>query len=320
VFNRGQLRYFVAVVEDGQLTRAAARLHVAQPALSQAIAKLESQLGLKLLIRHPRGVALTPAGEVFFEKARAAVDSELEALQTAESLVRGAQGTLVFGTVGLPPWLTDPELVEEFSEARPNVEIRLREVPFPSTPIASWLADVDVMISTVLSPDPEVWVDPLNAEARVVLAARSHPLGARDELTLAEVLDETFTRTDPAVDPLWAGNWTLDEFRGGPPRNQVQRPASNVQSTLAAVASGLAISTSPASQAVPIVNAFSDVVAIPLRDAPPMVMSLVGRNDRRSRPVEALREVARSLLQRRSPDLARSTWHSGAAEADTAGA
>jgi DNA-binding transcriptional LysR family regulator len=306
VFNRGQLRYFVAVVEDGQLTRAATRLHVAQPALSQAIAKLESQLGLKLLIRHPRGVTLTPAGQVFFEKARAAVDAEHEALQTAESLARGAQGTLVFGTVGLPPWLADPELVEAFTEARPNVEIRLKEVPFPSIPIASWLADVDVMISTVLSPDPDVWVDPLNAEARVVLAARTHPLAGREDLTVAEVLDETFTRSDPAVDPVWAGNWTLDEFRGGSPRNQVQRPASNVQSTLSAVASGLAISTSPASQAVPIVNAFSGVVAIPLRDAPPMIMSLVGRNDRRGRPVEALREVARGLLRRRSPDLARS--------------
>jgi DNA-binding transcriptional LysR family regulator len=212
----------------------------------------------------------------------------------------------VFGTVGLPPWLADPELVEAFTEARPNVEIRLKEVPFPSTPIASWLADVDVMISTVLSSDRDVWVDPLNAEARVVLAARSHPLGGRDELTLAEVLDETFTRSDPTVDPVWAGNWTLDEFRGGSPRKQVQRPASNVQSTLSAVALGLAISTSPASQAVPIVNAFSGVVAIPLRDAPPMIMSLVGRNDRRSGPVEALREVARGLLRRRAPDLARS--------------
>jgi DNA-binding transcriptional LysR family regulator len=303
VFSRGQLRYFVAVAEDGQLTRAATRLHIAQPALSQAIAKLESQLGLKLLIRNPRGVTLTPAGKVFFEKARAAVEAEREAVQTAESLARGAQGTLVFGTVGLPPWLADPELVEAFTGARPNVEIRLKEVPFPSTPIASWLADVDVMISTVLSPDPDIWVDPLNSEPRVVLAARSHPLGGREELTVAEVLDETFPRIDPAVDPVWAGNWTLDEARGGPPLNQVERPASNVQSTLASVASGLAISTSPASQAVPIVNAFSGVVAIPLRDAPPMVMSLVGRNDRRSRPVDALREVARSLLGRRSPDL-----------------
>jgi DNA-binding transcriptional LysR family regulator len=303
VFNRGQLRYFVAVAEDGQLTRAAARLHVAQPALSHAIAKLESQLGVQLLTRHPRGVTLTPAGEVFFEKARAAVLAEREALETGESLARGAEGSLVFGTVGLPPWLADAELVEGFTEARPGVEIRLKEIAFPFAPTASWLADVDVVISTALSPDANVWVDPLKTEPRVVLAATDHPLARRTELTVAEVLDETFTRSDSAVDAVWAGNWTLDEYRGGPPRNQVARSAASVQGTLAMISSGLAISTSPASQAVPIANAFAGVVAIPLRDASPMVLSLVGRNDRCSRLVEVLRDVARSLVRRREPDL-----------------
>ena len=60
-----QLRYFVAVAQDGQMTRAAQRLALAQPALSQAIARLEQQVGVKLLERHPRGVSLTPAGEAF---------------------------------------------------------------------------------------------------------------------------------------------------------------------------------------------------------------------------------------------------------------
>jgi DNA-binding transcriptional LysR family regulator len=303
VFNRGQLRYFVTVAEEGQLTRAALRLHVAQPALSQAIAKLEAQLGVKLLVRHPRGVTLTPAGEVFFEKARAAVAAEREALETGESLARGAEGSLVFGTVGLPPWLTDADLVERFTEARPSVEIRLKEIPFPSTPCASWLADVDVVISTALSPDANVWVDPLKTEPRVVLVAKSHPLGERRELTVAEVLDQTFTRSDSVVDPVWAGNWTLDEYRGGPPPNQVASAAASVQATLATISSGGAISTSPAAQAVPIVNAFAGVVAIPLRDAAPMVLSLVGRNDRRSRLVEVLRDVARRLVAEREPNL-----------------
>ena len=65
LFRARHLRYFVTVVEEGQITRAAAKLHMAQPALSQAIADLESRLGLRLLIRHTRGVALTPNGEVF---------------------------------------------------------------------------------------------------------------------------------------------------------------------------------------------------------------------------------------------------------------
>ena len=72
-FNRDHLRYFVAVADEGQITQAARRLFMAQPALSQAISQLETELGLKLLDRHARGVTLTDAGETFLEKARAAV-------------------------------------------------------------------------------------------------------------------------------------------------------------------------------------------------------------------------------------------------------
>jgi len=60
-----QLRYFVAVAEEGQMTAAAQKLHLAQPALSQGIAQLERQLGVELLRRNPHGVTLTPAGGSF---------------------------------------------------------------------------------------------------------------------------------------------------------------------------------------------------------------------------------------------------------------
>lgn len=301
-FKRGQLRYFVTVAEEGQVTRAAAKLHMAQPALSHAILNLESQLGVQLLERHARGVTLTPAGEVFLEKARLAVDAEREVLRTAKALARAIEGTIVFGTVGLPPWLANPGLVEAFTEAHPSVEIRLKELPYPSIPAASWLAEVDVVISAALSPDPDVWVQPLQTEPRVVLVAKSQPLAERSELTVAEVLDETFLRRDPAVDPVWAGNWSLDEHRGGPPPNLAFERSPNLQGTLAAVASGLAITTSPAFQAAPIVNALSGVVAIPLRDARPMVLSLVGRKDRCNTLVTALREVARGLSEDTAED------------------
>jgi DNA-binding transcriptional LysR family regulator len=303
VFKAHQLRYFVAVAEEGQVTRAAKKLHIAQPALSQAIAKLEGELGMPLLTRHSRGVTLTGAGEVLFERARLAVVAEREAFQTAESLARGAEGALVFGTVGLPPWLAHPPLIERFDKAHPSVEIRLREVPFPSLPIASWLAEVDVMISTVLSPDPNVWVDPLCTEPALVLMAQDNPLGSREELMLADLDDETFIRPDPAVDPVWAATWSLDEDRGGPPRNQTPRPSPSVQGTLATVASGRAVTISPASQAAPISNALPGIVAVPLRDGSPVLLSLVGRKDRCNRFVEELRDVARSLVREREPYL-----------------
>jgi len=69
-FTPSRLRYFVTVAEEGQITLAAEKLHVAQPALSKAIARLESDLGVKLLKRHARGVTLTAAGEAFLPKAQ----------------------------------------------------------------------------------------------------------------------------------------------------------------------------------------------------------------------------------------------------------
>ncbi len=96
-FRRGHLEYFVAVAEEGQVTSAARRLGVAQPAVSQAMAQLESETGLQLLERHARGVRLTPAGESFYAKARLAVAATGDAVSTARSLARAQQGTIEFG-------------------------------------------------------------------------------------------------------------------------------------------------------------------------------------------------------------------------------
>ena len=113
-----QLRYFVTVAEEGQITRAAKKLYIAQPALSQAIAQLESELGLQLLERHARGVRLTPAGAAFLEKARAVVDTERAVSLTAESLARAARGMLEVGFIGPPPPLIGERAVHRVRRSR----------------------------------------------------------------------------------------------------------------------------------------------------------------------------------------------------------
>src|SRR3982074_3055485 len=83
------LRYFVAVAEEGQVTRAAERLHLAQPALSQALSKLEAGLRVKLLERHARGVSLTPAGKAFLQKLRGALAAMDDAQDAVSPWVQG---------------------------------------------------------------------------------------------------------------------------------------------------------------------------------------------------------------------------------------
>jgi len=296
-FKRSRLAYFVAVAEEGQITLAAAKLHLAQPALSQAIAQLESEVGFQLFERHARGVTLTPSGEVFLEKARLAVTADADVASVARSLARAAHGTITFGYLGLPPGLTNPDLIEAVTEAHPDLELSLHELPFPSTPTASWLGQVDVAIASRPAADPHVWSVALRAEPRVVLAPRSHQLATRTELTVAEVLDETFLGFDPTIDAGWAGFWSLDAYRGGPPPHLTAERSVNAQERFAMMAAGRGITTAPSLHAAMISKALPGIVAIPLRDADPAILSLVGHEDRRNPSVKALLAIAHRLVE-----------------------
>ncbi len=303
-FKRGHLRYFVTAAEEGQMTRAAAKLDIAQPALSQAIAQLESELGIELLERHARGVTLTPAGEVFLPKARIALAAAADAALLAESLARGTQGALEFGFLGAPPNLHTPDLFDALAEKHADVAINYRELQFPASAPASWLADVDVALSQRPPADPNVWTCFLRSEPRLVVAPKSHRLAARGELSVAEVLDETFIGFHDSVEPWWAGFWSLNDYRGGPPLHVTADRASNSQElfTMIAAARG-ALAVVPACHAALIVRALSGVAVIPLRDADPSVLALSGRLDHRSSPVEALIAVAEELRQGGSDPL-----------------
>jgi DNA-binding transcriptional LysR family regulator len=294
-FKRAQLRYFVAVAEEEQLTRAAAKLRIAQPALSQAIAQFESELGFRLFERHSRGVELTPAGATLYGKARQAVAASLDALQTAQALARAETGTIAFGFLGSPPAFDSPRALEAFAAAYPGIKIRYQELQFPSIPTSSWLSDVDVAACHRPASDPEVWAQTLRLEPRAVLAPTRHRLANRRELTVAEAIDETFIGFHPSVEPTWAGFWSLDDHRGGPPSHVTDDHAANPQEVLASLAARLAITAVPVSIGQRLASALTGLVAIPLRDAEPTAVTLVGHEDHRNPLVQALVAFASNL-------------------------
>jgi DNA-binding transcriptional LysR family regulator len=291
-FKRGQLAYFVAIADEGQITRAAAKLHIAQPALSQAIMQLEAQLGLHLLQRHARGVTLTPAGEMFLPYARRAVAAEIDAVQTAQSLSHAAKGTIEVGFIGSPPTLHAPELFSAFEDAHPKVQLSFRELTLPRAPTTSWLEDVDVAFCHPPAAEPGIHVQAFRLEPRVVVAPDSHSLAERSELAVSEVLDETFLRFHPSVEPIWAGFWSLDDHRGEPPPHTTADTPLTSTELVACIASGRAITTIPACQAATILNILPDVVALPLRDADPAALALVWRDDNHNPLVRALVALA----------------------------
>lgn len=291
-FRRGQLEYFVAVAENGQMTGAARRLGIAQPALSQAIAQLEAELGLKLLDRHPRGVTLTRAGEAFYDKARVAVAALAAAESTARSLARGREGAIDFGFLGAPPSLAGRVEMDAFASAYPDVVIRYRELPFPARDTSSWLDEVDVAACHRPPSHHEVWVRPLRYERRIALLPAGHRLAGREELIVEDVIDETFIGFSAAVDPGWAGFWSLDDHRGGPPASITADRAGNPQEVLAALSAGGGITLVPEAAALVLSSIVGGIAVAPLCDAARGEISLVGHTDRRNPLVQCLVEFA----------------------------
>ena len=270
------------------MTRAAAKLHIAQPALSQAIAQLEARLGVQLLERHARGVRLTPAGERFLTKARAAVEAAAEADLTAQAFARAASGKIEVGYIGPPPEFKVPEAFVQFAAQHPEVEISGHDLPFPRGSTSSWLEDVDLALCHPPQTDPEMHFRPLRAEPRTVVAAKHHPLAERTELLVEEVLEETFISYHPDVQPGWAGFHSLDDHRGAPPANLTRDHVASPPEMLSAMASRRAITTVPASDAEIIMRVLRGLVAIPLADAEPFTLAIVWRGGDRNPLVASL--------------------------------
>jgi DNA-binding transcriptional LysR family regulator len=292
---RTQLGYLVAVVEEGQISRAARKLELSQPALSHAIAQLESEVGVELLERRPRGVMLTPAGAAFLDKARAAFVAETEAAQTAAALGRAAQGTLLVGFIGPPPAVSFPELFGSFGHGEDGSKVSFQDLPFPRGSTTSWLAGVDVALCHVPALDDGVRALTLRVEPRGVAMAGSHPLARREQLSLEDVLDEAFIGYHPDVQPQWTGFHSLDDHRGGPPRAVTGDRVTTTLQMAAIIPSSTAITTAPHGDVKLAQLVLSDLVVMPLEDASPAVVSLVWRTDNENPLLGALLDAAANI-------------------------
>jgi DNA-binding transcriptional LysR family regulator len=296
-FKRGQLRNFVTVAEDGQMTRAARKLHLAQPALSHSISQLENELGIVLLERHARGVRLTDAGQAFLPKARAVIAAADEAMQTAQSLARASSGRMEVGYIGPPPLVNAPELFGAFVEAYPEAAVSFREIPFPYSPTHAWLEAVDVAFMHSPAGERGVCIQAIRTEPRAIVAPDTHPLADRAVLNVTDVLDDVFLGYHRDVQPAWAAFHSLDDHRGGPARLTAER-ARTPPEMLTMMASRQALAAVPLSDARVIESVLRSVVAIPLVDANPAVLSVVWREGDHNPCVQAVAALAAQLASR----------------------
>jgi LysR family transcriptional regulator, transcription activator of glutamate synthase operon len=189
-----QLRYLVALAEEGSFTRAAASEHIAQPAVSQQIRRLEEELGLTLVERTTRRVTLTDAGALLVVRARR-IMSELEAAETELQSLRGMHtGRVSVGTMHTMGPLDLSLALALFSQRHPNVHFTVRE---QSSEEMAEMLRIDELDLAFLSVTEQVesrglGLQQLMSEELVVLLPPGHRLGRRRQVRMAELADEPF--------------------------------------------------------------------------------------------------------------------------------
>ncbi|MGW7069851.1 LysR substrate-binding domain-containing protein [Streptomyces sp. NPDC054855] len=170
-----QLEYFVAVADEGGFGRAAVRLHVVQASVSQQVARLERELGLRLFDRTTRRVGLTAAGERLLPEARAALASAARVSHVAEEIVSGAEGVLRLGTARAFAERVHPAL-DLLAERVPGLRVRLVQVPREERIEALRSGELDAALIRGARPLPGLSMTPVWDDPLIVALPATHPL------------------------------------------------------------------------------------------------------------------------------------------------
>ncbi|MFC6158653.1 LysR family transcriptional regulator [Kribbella jiaozuonensis] len=185
-----QMRYFVGVAEELHFGKAAERLYISTPTLSQQIKQLEREVGTTLLIRHSRGVELTPAGQVFLARARETIQAAGLALKDTRRAAGLDEPVLRLGLLnGIPGWL--PAALEQLATERfPNSTVTLEAGTTTDQLRMLTAGEIDLgLVRTPITLPSAITSEHLAAEELGVLLTATHPLAARPVLTLDDLTD-----------------------------------------------------------------------------------------------------------------------------------
>ena len=197
------LRSFVVAVEEGNVTRAAERLRVSQPALSQQLKKLERTLNVVLLERSKQGVALTSAGGAFLPYARRVLQELHEARLVMSEVERLERGHLTIGTVQSVNINLMPRTLAKFGRRYPGVSVNIRELA--SDQIESQLSrgEFDVGIGFLWEHQPDFVTEPLFREELMLVVPDTHPFWGREEVAVPELEGAAMVNIVPGSKRIW---------------------------------------------------------------------------------------------------------------------
>lgn len=241
------LRYFLAVAEERNFTRAAEKLHIAQSPLSQQIRQLEQQVGVELFTRTTRSVALTYAGEVFYEQTRALIGDVDAAVDAARKAARGEYGALCVGFTGSATYELLPPLVRAYADRFPEVTLEVHSdmvTPRQTEQLLDGRLSVGVLRPPVTAPG--IAVEIIRQEPVVAILASRHPATVRRELDLADLRDDWFiSYPDNPPSTMYSIMLSACETAGFTPR--IRQVVADSAALVALVAADMGVALVPAS-------------------------------------------------------------------------
>lgn len=240
------LRYFQAVAEELHFGRAAARLAIAQPALSRQVQQLEEELGTPLLRRTQRRVELLPAGALLLERARLIQQELARAVSDTRRTGSGELGRLSLGFIHSSTYGLLPSIIGRFRQLYPGIELELHELPITAQHAALLRGTIDIGLLRVQAAPAELEVLPVLPDPFVLALPAKHPLAGRSPTRLKAVAGDPFVMFSKAEAPLFhARVQALCEQAGFAP--DVVQHATQIHTVVGLVGAGLGVAVVPAS-------------------------------------------------------------------------
>ena len=285
------LRQFVTIAELGSFRRAAEVLHIAQPALSVSIQKLEQTVGVLLLDRGAKGVTLTLAGEALIQDARRALFHADQAQRSARRVGLGEWGVLRLGFVGSATYALLPSRLPAFRAAYPDVQLDLREDTTARLVAMINANELDAaVVRGPIADDPKLQAWIVERDHFVLAVPSDHALAGRKRVALSDMRAENFVMYSPIQVPgLHAVAQSMCRRAGFTPR--ISQQAIQVQTLVSLVASGMGVALVPS-----VTRAYTSplVKFIALSDATgsdALSLSLVANDQSANAAIDRLRAV-----------------------------
>lgn len=285
------VRYFTVVAEHLNYGRAAAELHVAQPALSRQIQRLEGHLGVRLFNRTPQGSSLTASGRVFLPQARALLHDARRATLAARSAT--APQTIVIGFV---EDLIITPAVHNLRRRHPDADISTRHLAWTDPRDALLEHRVDAVIARMPFPFPkdDLNITVLYEEPRMLVVPASHRLAGKESVVVDDFAADELVPCPVTTPADWSAFWRLEPRADGVAAPVGPVVAHSFADKLEIVAEGLALAILPAGD-----RRFSlrdDIAAIPIEGIDPCQVVFVTRGDEHDDLVADFGEAARAHL------------------------